>query len=208
MCDLNVLILFMHFDLKLDDDHEVWMANHKAATESEVRSRYELMEREKDHMRQLAVMEDLISRKRLSALTSLEKVSKQELQMLDEASAETKKMLAAGEDHLRSKMDASVMVQRHREAGEAAEAIISDRLHRLYVDRARDERMKALAETLQRAEGDMNARTAQLNSELQHLEQVAKTKRNARLVRSKEVAEQETTSRLRNSMLDRYVHEC
>lgn len=179
------------------------MANHKAATENEVKSRYELMEREKEHMRQLAVMEDLISRKRLTALTSLEKVSKQELEMLDEATAETKKMLEAGEQHLRSKMDATIDIQKHRELGQAAEAIITDRMHKLYVDRARDERIKSLSDTLQRAESEMESRTSQMASELQHLEEIAKAKRADRLSRAKESAENETTSRLRSTMLDR-----
>ena len=179
------------------------MNNHKAATENEVRSRYELMEREKEHMRQLTVMEEMISRKRLEALTALETTSKEEMQALDSATEETKKMLDAGEEHIRNKMEAFLNMQKHREAGESVEGIINERLSSIYLDRARDERMKSLTETLQRAESDMETRISQMSSELQHLEDVAKAKRVDRLERSKYNAEQEVTSRLRNTMLDR-----
>jgi hypothetical protein len=182
------------------------MRQHQAATEQEINNRLELIDREKEQMRQLAYMEELISRKRLVALASVERASKEEMELLSRVNKKTEEMLNISEEHLRGKMDAALRLQKHREMGEAAEAAMQDRINKILIDRSREERMKHLSETLQRAESEIDARAAQMAEQLTRLDAEAREKRLQRAAKARELAEAEESERTRASMIDRLAH--
>ena len=136
------------------------MAGHGVgASAEEAKLQMAMMEREKQHLRELALIEERIARQRIENLERMEKVAKQEMEVLAAMKFDSTGLLHESERHLKEKMEASLTFQKHREVGEAADLIMTGKIQKLYADRLRQEQllgMKAALRTEEHAIEDKN----------------------------------------------------
>lgn len=125
--------------LQVETEHAAWMNRHKTASDAELRHQTEMMAREREHLAELQHIEEEISRQRLATLNSLENAAKDEMELMDYAARESKRLLEEGELHMKEKMNIQLGLQKHREVAELAEVATHERIRQLQMRRIRED---------------------------------------------------------------------
>lgn len=91
---------------KIDDlekDHYNWTVKHATFSQQELSLAKAMKEKEKQHLNELLLVEEDISRQRLRALEVLENVAKEEMSLMDKTFEDAQKML--GKNRTTQKMN-------------------------------------------------------------------------------------------------------
>ncbi len=98
-----------------------------------------MMDTEKQYLMQLQHIEEDISRQRVQALQLLERSSKEEYELIDHVSHETKQFLKEKEKHMQEKTEMTLNLQKMREMGGAADMMTQEKMRQMNIRRGRDE---------------------------------------------------------------------
>lgn len=208
---------------EIEQDHQVWMQKHETASEAEMLHQKEMMEKEKAHLRELHRIEEEISLSRIKSLNALEVAAKEEMQLLDKAAEDAKKMMIESEQHMREKMHITLSLQKHRELSEQAEAATQEKIRRLRMRRAREDVsslcfeclsalllrvvlvqwVQGMATALQTKEQELSARDAIINEKWKKQDDELRQQRDLRASQSKLFEETDSLSRMQDDMIMR-----
>ena len=122
----------------LEADHSKWMHINMNKKDTEMQNRLKIMEKEKEHMRNVQRIEEEISRQRVESMWNVEKAAKEELEALDYAAKQAQEYCLQQEEHLKSKLNLALNIQKHRELAENTSAATEERLRVLHLRRTRD----------------------------------------------------------------------
>jgi hypothetical protein len=101
----------------------------------------ELMEREKEYLSQLTILEERITKQRLLNMRKVEEMTKEQLSITEQVESEARELLQKSEGHLRERIEAAMLTGKHRELGEVAEMMTRAKMEELYSKRWREEKL-------------------------------------------------------------------
>jgi hypothetical protein len=142
---------------QIETESKQWFAKHEAATNSEVKYKRLMLEKEKSHMRELQQIEEEISKQRMICLGHMESSAMDEMEVIEEVSNEARELMRGGEDHMREKIDLTFNLQKHKEKSELCQASTHEKLRQIQLRRAK-------AEWLSTVEGGLLESTDELDT--------------------------------------------
>lgn len=142
---------------QIETESKQWFAKHEAATNSEVRHKRMMLEKEKSHMRELQQIEEEISKQRMISLGHMESSALDEIEVIQDVTNEARELMRYGEDHMREKIDLTFNLQKHRENSELCQASTHEKLRQIQIRRAK-------AEWLSTVEGGLIETTDELDT--------------------------------------------
>ena len=141
----------------IEDNHNLWMQSQKGIEEKELKERKKMLEKERRHLSELAVLEEKISRQRLINLTKIEEIEKSELDAIEETKEKVQSLVDLSSEHMKHKVEQIVASQTHREAGEEADRVLHSKMQELYLNKRKESIIKETEAALRLKQDLMDA---------------------------------------------------
>ncbi|CAE7570132.1 TBC1D31, partial [Symbiodinium microadriaticum] len=189
---------------EVEHNHRDWMKNHGVgASAEESKLQVAMMEREKQHLRELAMIEERIARQRIENLQRMEEVARQEMDVLTTVKSDATGLLQESEKHLQDKMEASLTFQKHRELGEAADVIMARKMQKMYADRLRQEQYVGIKSALRAEEKNIEDKNRLMLQKWRKEDDEARLERQAQTEATRRMALQQARSNMEQVVEER-----
>lgn len=100
-----------------------------------------MMEREKQYLYELSSLEERITKQRLLNMKKMEEMTQDQLVISEKIEEEAKQLLEKSELHLKERIEAALLSEKHRELGEVAEMMTRANLEKMYMKKWREEKL-------------------------------------------------------------------
>lgn len=185
---------------QIDADHELWMSHHQASIDSERRHKLEIIENEKKTMDILQKMEEKISKQRMAALTTLETVTQQEIEVMSQVENEGLLLADVTSRHHKDKINFIENMAKHRLLAAQAELASEERYHKLRTRRARDNLLRSIGDTISSKLEEMESTKEKLNHTWVVEDEDLRVQWNKKIEKLQEFNENMTVKRLEKEM--------
>lgn len=123
--------------------------------------------------------------------------------LVDKIASEARVLMTESETHMKEKLKLGIDIRKHREMAEAAEAVASERIREMYLQRTRDEYISGLQQALKAKEEELDARDKLLQEKWTLEDEELRVQRALREAHARGQVEDEILIKLHEEMASR-----
>lgn len=148
---------------QLNDDNRRWIDRHENATQAEMKSRNNLLSKEKEHLLDLVRIEEDISKQRAKLIRLREAAANEEIDEMNKVQVDASNMISAGELHMKETMNMTFNLQKLRELSMKTELEAHQRTKQLHLMRSQAEWNKSMENAVNLKTKELDARDVYLS---------------------------------------------
>ena len=130
----------------MEKEHNTWIQTNENSNQQD--AYFTMMEHEKRYFRELAMLEEEITKQRLHNLKRMEEFTKEHMDIVNKVESNAKELLEKSESHVKERLEAAMLSHKHREMGEVTDMLTRAKLEKLYTDTWRKEKLSEVVTSL------------------------------------------------------------